>query len=148
MAAKKKSEIHTGTNNLDVNAAAAEGSENKIARQEPKVVLPAFESFTTTAPLLNGLCIVRKLANGKYELLNLSSVDKPSLFGNLEFTRMLEEDQNAGRLQAFEEAEKKWKTAGLGVGQALRGIGKSIPALLHQTLFGQCTQIKAKFSNW
>jgi len=77
----------------------------------------AFETFTTEKQLEGGLCIVRSLGGGEYEIVNLKSVDR-DLISSEEVGRSINEDRE--RFQAFQIDEAAWNDAKLKVGQAVK----------------------------
>lgn len=113
-------------------APAQEQAEN--GEQSAVVVFEAakpttqfFETFESKANLNEGLCVVRKLANGKYEVLSLNpSVHRGTALGTTEFGRQVREEPSGERLKMLEDVEKTWKGAEFGFGQAVSSASKSI----------------------
>ncbi|KAF8854980.1 hypothetical protein BDZ45DRAFT_676602 [Acephala macrosclerotiorum] len=86
-----------------------------------------FQTFETTATLSDGHCIVRKLEDGRYEILNLDSVEA-NVLGSIEFGRMIRgnETSDSGRLKALQDIKKGWKSTELKVEQALGSANQTI----------------------
>ncbi|CZR51233.1 uncharacterized protein PAC_01108 [Phialocephala subalpina] len=84
-----------------------------------------FETFETATALTPGLWIVREVNVGKYELVNLSTVEA-TVLGSPEIGRLIRADASGGRLNAISESEKVLKGAELKVGQALGSANRRI----------------------
>lgn len=105
-----------------------ENNEEQSAVVVHQAVKPApkfFETFATNANLNEGLCVVRKLANGQYEIMSLNpSVHEAGVFGEMEFGSQLREESSGERLKMLEGVEKTWKGAEFRVGQGVSSAGK------------------------
>ncbi|KUJ22859.1 uncharacterized protein LY89DRAFT_664641 [Mollisia scopiformis] len=82
---------------------------------------PVYETFQTAADLSNGLCIVRKLDDGRYEILNLTNAEASTL-GNIDTGRLIRGDESGARQQILEEAEQQWKESEFKIGQVLGSV--------------------------
>jgi hypothetical protein len=96
-----------------------------VARESAKPTLQFFKTFDTAAKLNEGLCVIRKLDSGRYEMVSLSSMaHEDTAFGSEEFGILVRGDQSGDRLKMLEEVEKTWKGAEFRVGQALSSASK------------------------
>ncbi|KAK0112730.1 hypothetical protein ONS95_014466 [Cadophora gregata] len=86
---------------------------------DPMKAAPAiFQSFETTTALTEGHCVIRKIEDGSYEIVNLNSASA-ELFGSKEVGRLVLADETGGRMRALEDVEKSWKDSELKIGQVL-----------------------------
>lgn len=86
--------------------------EQAMVVAKPRAI---FETFTTKKKLAPGLCIVRPLGGGKYELVNLDHVDQET-FSSEETGNMLKDDGD--RLVALAQ-QVNWDASKFKVQQAV-----------------------------
>lgn len=87
----------------------------------PKKEVPAFQTFKSNKKLEGGLCLVRPLGGGKYEIINVEKVDQ-ELFTSKETGRMVKADES--RRMALSIDEQVWKTAQFKCTQAASSAGE------------------------
>ncbi|KAH7370326.1 hypothetical protein BKA65DRAFT_488199 [Rhexocercosporidium sp. MPI-PUGE-AT-0058] len=109
---KAKAKVKQTTPQLD---GVDEPSESRIVEKAAPAIIQSFETATA---LPEGHCIIRKLEDGSYEIINLTSAT-PAMFGSQEVGRLILEDETGGRMRALEDVEKSWKDSELKLGQVL-----------------------------
>jgi len=82
---------------------------------------PVFEKFSTKAKLEEGICVVRPLGGGKYELINLSKVDLQRLSSE-EVGRQIKDTPPL--LSLLDLANNNWDQLKLKSGQAVASASK------------------------
>ncbi|KAH7386289.1 hypothetical protein BKA64DRAFT_711519 [Cadophora sp. MPI-SDFR-AT-0126] len=108
---------------------AEEAEEEVVNTQEVNDVVPekkrgpVFETFKTNKKLVDGLCVVRALGGGRYEIVNLNNVDQQQ-FSSEEMGVFIE--NNESRRNILDVGEKEWEAAKFTLGQAVRSADKSI----------------------
>ncbi|PVH83501.1 hypothetical protein DL98DRAFT_513025 [Cadophora sp. DSE1049] len=86
---------------------------------DPEKAPPAIiQSFETATALTEGHCVIRKLEDGRYEIVNLNSASA-EMFGSKEVGRLILADETGGRMKALKDVEKSWKDSELKIGQVL-----------------------------
>jgi len=75
-----------------------------------------FETFKTNKSLQDGLCVVRSLGAGKYELINLNTVDGAA-FSSEEIGGRIKSVPEC--LKLLQTTNENWEVAKLKVGQAV-----------------------------
>ncbi|KAE8441336.1 hypothetical protein EG329_005485 [Mollisiaceae sp. DMI_Dod_QoI] len=117
---KLQSEIEDGvgfTVEDTVQSNIGETTNNVVVMQQ-RPAHRVFQTFETAANLSDGLCVIRKLDGGSYEIINFSSIDA-DILGTKEAGDMIRGDETGSRLKVLEGAEKAWKESGFKIGQAL-----------------------------
>lgn len=82
---------------------------------------PVFETFSTKTKLESGLCIVRPLKNGKYELVNLTQVDLEHI-SSAEIGHQIQ--QKPQLLELLDTTVKDWEQLKLKSTQTLASASK------------------------
>ncbi|KAG4432162.1 hypothetical protein IFR05_012354 [Cadophora sp. M221] len=95
-------------------------SESMVVENAAPAIIQSFETATA---LPDGHCIIRRLADGRYEIVSLTSAT-PEKFGSQEVGRLILGD--AGRMKALEGAENSWKESELKLGQVLNSANLRI----------------------
>lgn len=90
---------------------------------------PVFETFKTNKTLEDGLCVVRALGGGRYEIVNLKNVDQEH-FSSEEMGSVI--NSNDSRREALDVDEKEWDTAKFTLGQAVRSASMLFCMLQHE----------------
>lgn len=99
--------------------------DSTVASQTAKPEPQFFETFDTAANLSDGLCVIRKRDDGRYEMMSLNSTAHEDIaFGSMDFSRLVRDDQSGERLKMLEDVAKTWKGAEFRVGQALDSASK------------------------
>lgn len=112
--------INTQTNDKSVEMSVQEQTpQNSLAVNQSRQV---FETFTSTEKLDMGLCIVRPLGGGKYELINLTQVNQ-QVFSSKETGLMIQD--NEARLQAIGMSKEQWDLAKFKCDQAMKSASKT-----------------------
>lgn len=88
-----------------------------------------FQTFETDAKLEGGLCIVRPLGGGKYEIVNLSQVDQEA-FSSKDIGATIK--GNRGRLNALDVSKEQWDIAAFKCSQAVASSSKIILPLSYE----------------
>lgn len=81
---------------------------------------PVFEIFKTHKKLKEGLCIIRVLGKGRYELVSLKDIDQQH-FSSEKIGAVIE--SNAARRNILALGEEDWEVAKFNCGQAVRSAG-------------------------
>ena len=90
---------------------------------------PVFETFKTNKKLDDGLCVVRALGGGRYEIVNLKNVDQEQ-FSSEEMGFVI--NNNDSRREVLDVDEKEWEAAKFTLGQAVRSASKFFYMLQHE----------------
>lgn len=97
---------------------------------EPTVVVappkPIFETFSTKTKLQEGICAVRPLGGGKYEIVNLSVVELPR-FGTEEIGALLK--NTPALLNLLDVKDEDWNNVKLKAQQAVASSSESLTRL-------------------
>ncbi|KAH7417872.1 hypothetical protein BKA64DRAFT_181639 [Cadophora sp. MPI-SDFR-AT-0126] len=100
--------------------------ESSQSVTEPEQAVPTIiQSFETTTALTEGHCVIRKLEDGRYEVVNLSSASAET-FGSKEVGRLMLADKSGGRMKALTDVEKSWKDSELKLSQVLSSANLGI----------------------
>lgn len=73
--------------------------------EDPFAQTPVFQGFTTDAKLFGGLCVIRPLGKGRFEVLNLQRAPLQDLT-SYDSAQLLAEDQ--GRLDSLNNIKRNW----------------------------------------
>ena len=90
---------------------------------------PVFETFKTNKKLEDGLCVVRALGGGRYEIVNLKNVDQEQ-FSSEEMGCVI--NNNDSRREVLDVGEREWEAAKFTLGQAVRSASKLLGMLQHK----------------
>ena len=90
--------------------------------QVPAAAIPVFTTFKTKAKLDNGLCLVRSLGGGNFEIVNLTTVADGAL-GSEETGNLIKNDAALMRMVDIEK--KEWDDARIKCNQAVMSARKS-----------------------
>lgn len=102
---------------------------SQVVLTQPK---PILEPFFTKAKLQDGFCIVRKLGNGKYELVNLSKANLTHL-GSEETGRQIKSSPEL--LNLLDISDIKWGKLKLKTNQAVASASKFQISILQLSRF-------------
>lgn len=102
-------------------AAAPEPEIEEVVVEPVTPPKPVFERFSTKAKLQDGFCIVRQLASGRYELVNLSQVDLQR-FSSEEIGSQIK--KAPALLGLLDLANEDWNQLRLKAGQAVASASK------------------------
>jgi hypothetical protein len=90
--------------------------------------LSVFQTFETDAKLQAGLCIIRPLGGGKYEIINMSRVNQEDISSKETGTLV---NGNEPRFKAMNVSKEQWDTAAFKCGQVILSSSKiTCPMLL------------------
>jgi hypothetical protein len=104
------------------NAAKSEAIQTEVVQAEvSEVSKDVFQAFTCDANLSAGVCIIRPLVNGKYELINLSQTDHLTLTSEKTISLFREDE---GRLDAMTMIRQEWFNVRYKINQAISGASK------------------------
>ena len=103
--------------------------ENELEKVAPAII----QSFETATALTDGHCVIRKLENGRYEIINLNSASAES-FGSKQVGRLMLADETGARMKALEDVEKSWKDSELKISQALNSASRRPPLISYHRM--------------
>lgn len=119
---KTKAKAKKTTSQQEVEDAPSQ-PENEPEKAAPAII----QSFETATALTEGHCVIRKLENGKYEIINLNSASAES-FGSKQVGRLILADETGARMKALQDVEKSWKDSELKIGQVLNSASRRNPS--------------------
>jgi hypothetical protein len=99
--------------------------ETPVVKQ-PRVlrnIIDVFQTFSTKSTLQNGLCIIRGLGKGKYEIVNLDSLTADDLTTPGIKAKL---SRDKGRVDMFDIQPIDWEGVQFKCNQALMGAGMCV----------------------
>lgn len=123
-AEQSEEEAEEKSNEIVVDAEADECVvEEESIPVKPTVV---FATFSTNTELEQGLCVVRPLGGGEYEIVNLQKITAHDVT-TPQMNEIFSSDEK--KLAMFDVDEKSWKEAAFVCNQAVLGAGLWFPFL-------------------